>query len=201
MAQGFVASVLVVLRETGDSPAYNGVWPVTPPFGPPWEFRYTVVKLWEASAERLLAGPLALTPLAPVADLGQLDVAEVLRRTLEREAREAAPEVVDRMFAAIGILLTMRYGEMTSKELLSRFPELREMAPFKMYFDDGRAEGRAAEARAVIARQGRKKFGPPRPEHEAALAAVADLSRLEELTERLLDVNTWDDLLAENRPG
>ncbi|MCE9565714.1 MAG: DUF4351 domain-containing protein [Planctomycetes bacterium] len=190
-----VASVLVVMRESANSTAYNGRFPVTPPFGPAWEFGYTVVRLWEASAEALLTGPLALTPLAPVANLGTADVAEVLRRSVERENREADPARTDRMFAAISVLLTMRYGDVISKDLLKRYPDIREIAPFKMFLEDGRAEGRVQEARAVVLRQGRKKFGAPSPEHEANINSIADLTLLETLSERLLDVKTWDELL------
>ena len=42
-----VASVLVVLVEKAHTPAYSGRHSVVPPFGPPWEFAYTVVKVWE----------------------------------------------------------------------------------------------------------------------------------------------------------
>jgi hypothetical protein len=57
-------------------------------------------------------------------------------------------------------------------------------------------EGRAEGLRDSLLRQGRKKFGSPSAEQEAVLAAIADVPRLEALAEKLLDVNTWDELLA-----
>lgn len=39
-----VASVLVVLAEEMCLPAYSGALTFQPPFGPAWEFRYTVVR-------------------------------------------------------------------------------------------------------------------------------------------------------------
>ncbi len=51
--------------------------------------------------------------------------------------------------------------------------------------------------RSLIFRLGRKRFGPPAPRHEATVAAVTDVARLEELADRLLDVTTWDELLPD----
>jgi hypothetical protein len=43
---------------------------------------------------------------------------------------------------------------------------------------------------------GRKRFGEPTPDVEAKLKAVTDLPRLERMTDRILDVTGWDELLA-----
>jgi hypothetical protein len=42
---------------------------------------------------------------------------------------------------------------------------------------------------------GRKKFGPPDPRVEVAIATIADLDRLRDLIDRVLDVSSWDELL------
>ena len=91
---------------------------------------------------------------------------------------------------------------MTAHALFSEHPEIKKL--HELFAKDalvegraeGRAEGRTNEARAFLLRQGRKRFGPPRPEHEAALAKETDVARLETLGERLLDVATWDELFA-----
>ena len=57
-------------------------------------------------------------------------------------------------------------------------------------------EGEAKKEREIVLRQGRKKFGPPSPEVEAALNLIEDMTRLDMLADRLLDVSTWDELLA-----
>ena len=188
-----VASVLVVLAEGANSPTYTGRYALTSPFGPAWEFGYTVVRVWEASADVLLAGPLALTPLAPVANVELGAVPDIIRGVAERAGRESDPEMTDRLLTAVGLLLRLRYGQMTASDLLSRFPELPDMEPFKQFTDKGRAEG----LRGAIGRQGRKKFGPPTVAHEAALAAVTDLDRLGAMSEKLLEAGGWDELLAE----
>ena len=61
---------------------------------------------------------------------------------------------------------------------------------------EGRAEGQAVEARKILLRQGSKRFGPADARARGAVEAITDIDRLEKLTERLLDVSSWDELLA-----
>jgi hypothetical protein len=56
--------------------------------------------------------------------------------------------------------------------------------------------GRVEQAKTALLRQGRKKFGPPDERVQAELSALADLERLNELTDRILDVSSWDELLS-----
>jgi hypothetical protein len=69
---------------------------------------------------------------------------------------------------------------------------MRESTTYQAILDEGRED----EARKLLLRQGRRKFGQPEPAVEAALQAIGDLARLERMSERLLDVTTWDELLA-----
>ena len=61
----------------------------------------------------------------------------------------------------------------------------------------GQAKGRAEEARRILRRQGTRRFGKPDTHIEAALDAIADLERLEQLTDRVLEVTAWEELLAQ----
>jgi hypothetical protein len=56
-------------------------------------------------------------------------------------------------------------------------------------------EIRALEARRMILRQGRHKFGEAPSREQQALEAVTDLERLETLGERLLHAGSWAELL------
>ena len=60
----------------------------------------------------------------------------------------------------------------------------------------GIAQGRASEAREVLLHLGRRRFGPPSADAEARIATMAELDRLHELHDRVLDVASWDELLA-----
>ncbi len=195
-----VASVLVVLAEPANSPAYSGRYTVTPPFGPPWEFGYTVIRVWQTPVNDLLTGPLALTPLAPVSDVPFDAIPGVIVRVANRASRESDPGTTDRLLTAIGLLLRLRYGPMIASDLLTRFPEIPEMEPFKQFTDKGRAEGRvegrAEGLRTSIQIQGGEKFGAPSAGQEAALNAITDPIRLQTLCKKLLSATTWDELLA-----
>ena len=56
-------------------------------------------------------------------------------------------------------------------------------------------QGRATEAQNVLLRQGMKKFGTD-PTAEPRLRAIADIDRLERISDRIFDAASWDDLLA-----
>jgi predicted transposase YdaD len=64
--------------------------------------------------------------------------------------------------------------------------------------EEGREEGRAGEARKIILRLGRKRLGAVDETVEAKLNEIVDLERLEALTERIDQVSSWDELLAQN---
>src|SRR5262249_22755895 len=60
----------------------------------------------------------------------------------------------------------------------------------------GRAEGEVEEARQILLRQGRKKLGQPDERVLAQVAGISDPDRLNLLLDRILDVASWDELLA-----
>ena len=65
------------------------------------------------------------------------------------------------------------------------------------FLDEIRAESREEGQLALLLRQGRHEFGAaPTKKQQKALKAIADLRRLETLAERLLDVDSWGELLA-----
>src|SRR5579864_2328528 len=76
-----------------------------------------------------------------------------------------------------------------------------ETAPFldeirKESREEGREEGRVEEARALVLRQGNRKFRKPlTKKQQKALAAISDVDRLEAMAERLLKVDSWNELL------
>lgn len=55
---------------------------------------------------------------------------------------------------------------------------------------------RAQEARRLLLRQGRKRFGEPDAATVAALEAITDLDRLERMSDAVLDAPGWTELLA-----
>ena len=73
---------------------------------------------------------------------------------------------------------------------------MRESSTYQYILDEGRAEGQLREARKIVLRQGRLRFGAPTVEDEAAVQAVTDLERLERMGDRMLTAAGWQELLA-----
>src|SRR5207245_1216477 len=74
-------------------------------------------------------------------------------------------------------------------QLFQGVSSMRESATYRLFV--------AEEAKKILMLQGHKRFGPPDERTSAALARIKGLDRLERLTERLLDVSSWEELLAE----
>jgi len=98
----------------------------------------------------------------------------------------------------------LRFSPQFAQQVLQGVRQMRESSTYQFILDEGRAEGRAEgeargrsdEARRLILRQGTKRFGAPDAATEAALAAVDTVERLEQLAERLLEAESWAELLA-----
>jgi hypothetical protein len=69
---------------------------------------------------------------------------------------------------------------------------MRESSTYRGLINDGRIE----EAHKLLLRLGRRKFGAPDKVTEATIRAIRRLKRLEDMGERLLTVNSWEELLA-----
>jgi Domain of unknown function (DUF4351) len=54
------------------------------------------------------------------------------------------------------------------------------------------------EAKRILLRQGRKRFGRAKVDIKDRIEALSDLNRLEQLVDRVLDATSWDDLIGES---
>jgi len=188
-----VRSVIVLLRPEADGPELTGLLEHWLP-DEDWylRFRYRVVRVWEKPVAEVLAGGLATLPLAPLSDVSQAALPGVIRRMEERVRREASPEDAGRLWTATYVLMGLRYRDAMIARLLERVRDMRESVTYQAILREGRAE----EARALLLRLGTKRFGPPSETARAAVEAITEIERLEGLNERLLDVESWEELLA-----
>ena len=94
-------------------------------------------------------------------------------------------------------LCGLRHDEKTIRELyMSLSRVLEDSTTYQWIIKQGFAKGEAAEARKILLRQGRKRFGEPAESTRDELSAIADLERLERLADRVIDAVSWDDLLS-----
>ena len=113
----------------------------------------------------------------------------------ERLIREASLEQAATLWAATQMLMGLRYSEQQFEGVSAMILGIRGIEESSVY-QGIIAKGRAAEGRDILLRLGKKKFGEPRPGVLAKIDAIDDLSRLNTLLEQILDVSSWDELLA-----
>ena len=66
---------------------------------------------------------------------------------------------------------------------------------------EGVAKGKVEEARRILLRPGPRRFGPPDPGRSRRSSRRTPVERIEGLIERLLEVSSWEELLARPRTG
>jgi hypothetical protein len=72
---------------------------------------------------------------------------------------------------------------------------MRESDTYQAILDEGEVRG----LQHTLLRLGRKRFGEPDESVRQAVLGITDLERLARLTEDLLDVSSWQELLARAR--
>jgi hypothetical protein len=194
-----VSCVIVLLRPEANASAMTGSFAQTDRLGHDWAFPFHVVRIWERPADAFLRGPLALIPLAPVAKVDPNDVPSVLSELKVRAYREATRLHADTLWAASIQLLALRYDEDSIKRWEGDMAtlDISKTPLANMFRKEGRIEGRIEEAREWILTQGTKRFGAITAEAQLTITHVADLERLHALRDRLLEVKSWQELLAE----
>ena len=71
---------------------------------------------------------------------------------------------------------------------------MRESVTYQAIVEEGKVEDR----QDVLLQLGRKRFGIPNPASVMTLRRITDRDRLARLTDALLDVSSWQELLATN---
>jgi hypothetical protein len=64
-------------------------------------------------------------------------------------------------------------------------------------YDEAVHQGAVLEAQKLLIRLGRRSLGEPSAGMRNAIEHIHDVDWLEELVERLFDISTWNELLAE----
>jgi predicted transposase YdaD len=196
-----VLSVSVLLRSEADSPQWTGLLQRgLPGEAPTSTLRYTVIRVWQLDPELLLSGGLGTLALAPISAVPEGNVRGVIRRMKQRLSGPRAPHKAVDGWAATYVLLGLRYSDELAHALFEEVIGMEESTTYQAIVRKGRELGRAEEARHLLLLMGKEKFGPPDAAARAAIEAVSDLPRLEELGVRLVRVESWQDLLAEPTP-
>ena len=124
-------------------------------------------------------------------------LATVVRQLAERLEREA-----DRLLTAAYILTGLRLKAPSEVRQLFQGVSIamRESVTYQAILEEGREEGEKTgsirELHRMILRQCRVRFGEADETVRGQIEAIRDIETLEELTERLVIVSSWDELMA-----
>jgi predicted transposase YdaD len=191
-----VRSVVVLLRRQANAPRLTGVLRYELPGDEVYlEFRYHVVRLWRQPAEHILNSGVGVLPLAPLADVPRQDLPPLIEEVGRRFRNEAPPEMRGTLWTATFVLMGLRFPPEFVTQLLQGVREMEESSTYQHIIERGRAEGEAREARNILMLLAGRRFGPAPPSAAAALNAISDRTRLEQLAVRVLDARSWEDLL------
>jgi predicted transposase YdaD len=67
--------------------------------------------------------------------------------------------------------------------------------------ETGLERGKLQEAIKLLKKLGSKRFGPSESSVSTKIDQITDLSRIEQFFDRLLDVNSWEELLTQPEDG
>jgi len=198
-----VESVVLLLRPEANLSAINGVYERSLPgaAGPYLHFGYQVIRVWELPVETVLKAGISVLPLAPISAVRQNELPAVIERMKQRLDAEADPTTVAELWTATKVLLGLRYAAEFVEQLLQGVRAMKESTTYQAIKaegrEEGREEGRLEEVREDIRRLGERKFQSSLPTHvQTTLESISDLEQLQQLLERILDVDSWDKLLA-----
>jgi len=192
-----VRSAIVLLRREADSPRFTGLLEHLDPAGD-WErrWRYRVIRVWQLSAEALLAGGLGLLPLAPITDDAADRLEDVVGRMRERLKKETSPTEAATLETSAFLLAGLRYPRERAVELFQGVQGMEESSTYQYVIEKGMEKGKKENLRNNVRRLGTRRFGAPDAAVLAALNGMDDLARLDRMFDRALDAADWNDLLA-----
>ena len=192
-----VRSVAILLRPEADGKSMTGHVRWKLPHGKIYlEFEYNVIRLWQLAPEAILAGGIGTLPLLPLTRVARPDLPRLIREMAKRLHREASHADVDSLWTATYVLMGLEYEEGFASQLLQGVRSMKESVTYQAILKEGREEGRE-EARRILLALGAKRFGKPSAKVRRTVATITEPAVFEDLATRLLDVESWADLLGE----
>ena len=192
-----VHSILVLLRRQADHSGLTGTIQYQPrPGRGKLDFLFEVIRLWDQPVAPFLEGGLGTVPLAPLCRLAEgvpleEGMAQVVRRVIDRLQQGAPVADVRKLLTAAYLLTGLRVDQVTASRLFQGVGAMHESSTYQAILDEGEIVG----IQKILLRQGRLRLGEPDDATKQAVMAINDLPRLERLSERLLQVNSWQELL------
>ena len=163
------------------------------------DFDYETIPLWEIPAETLLTGDIGTVPLALLGELSpEVSLSEgmayVVERMIQRLQKEARPERGGELLTTAFLLSGLRINTDFAEQLFQGASAMHESTTYQSLLQ----KGGVAMLKKTILRLGEKRFSAPPESIAVRLSAVDDVAQLERLADRILDVASWEELLADS---
>lgn len=189
-----VHSLVVLLRREAWSSDLTGSFERVLPGNRRYRtFDFQVLKLWEAKADDLLNGGVGLLPLAPLTDDAVKRLPEVVARVRTRIERDINNQALQgSLLAATDILLGLRYEAAFIDKLLQGALAMKESSTYQAIL----REGEIKALQGILLKLGRRRFGQPSGEILTRIQQIYEHDLLESLCEKLVDAQSWEELLS-----
>ncbi len=194
-----VLTILVLLRPEANSPSLTGTYERRMPDGRfTNRYDYVVARLWREDAESFLNAGVGLVPLAPLTDVQESALPQLVRRMAERinvEPRDRAAK----LWTATYLRMGSRYSDELTESLLEGIQTMQESVTYQRILREGQDLGRIAEAQRMLLLLGEARFGAPSEATRGRIEAIHDTDRLEAMSRCILDADLqdWQGLMNE----
>ena len=153
-------------------------------------------------AERLLAGGLGTLPLAPIGAVTESELPGVIDRLKEKLAAPRYRKAAGPLWTAVDVLMGLRYDRALIEQLLQGVRGMKESVTYQAIVEEGVAKGivkgELQGARRILFHQGERRFGEPvGASTRSRIESINSLEMLERLSDRMLQVHSWEELLAD----
>jgi len=133
-----VESVVILLRREADRSAITGRVQRYGRGGELYlDFRYRVVQVWQIPVDQVLPGPLGVLPIAPLADVAESTLPEVIRQMDARIRAEASAADAEEIWTSVFLLMGMRYPAATAIGLLKGAIRMEESTTYQLILREG----------------------------------------------------------------
>ncbi len=191
----------MLLRKSADFPELRGTFQRGFRGEVPYlVFRYEVVRVWQLSPETFLSGGLGILPLPPLSAVAEEALPGVILRMDERIRAEATADEAGTLWTAADVLMGLRYPRQLVTQLLKGVHGMKESVTYQAIVEEGlvkgRVEGMLRARQDDLIQLGQRRFDMPSTAIETALRGISDPERLARMIGALLDVSSWEELLA-----
>jgi hypothetical protein len=160
-----------------------------------------VVRIWQEDPERYSTSGVNLVPLAPLTNVAEKPLPDMVQRMADRINAEPEPRAA-MLWTATYLLMGLRFTSEFATHLLEGIQNMQESTTYqailKEGLDKGVSEGRVSEAQRLLLMLGETRFGHADEPIRRSVEAILDVERLERVTRRILDskVQDWEGLLG-----